>query len=315
MSQDHGLPLVSIVIPVFNGSDYVREAIDSALAQTWPSVEVIVVNDGSTDDTEAICLNYGDRIRYFHKKNGGQSSALNYGINQMKGLYFSWLSHDDLYLPGKVERQVNAASGKEDIIIYSDWMSVNAAGEPISLTQIRDADVSGFRYRLITKNPYHGCSMLVPAVAFRELGLFDTSIPLTSDVDLWFRFAGKYPFIHVPEVLVKGRVHSGQVSVKKYRAHQRESDRFYTRCLKELSDPEIMDGSGEADLRRALAILARNFARREYFRASTAVLRRLRKAGISPLSLMAEKVRCRILYQKKHWKNRLKYGWLKGRFS
>lgn len=311
MSQ--GFPLVSIIIPVFNGSDYVREAIESALEQTWPAVEVIVVNDGSTDDTEAICLAYGERIRYFSKENGGQSTALNFGIERMQGRYFSWLSHDDLYLPEKLERQVNAASGKEDIIIYSDWMSVNAAGEPLSETRIRDADVSGFRYRLITENPYHGCSMLVPAKAFRELGVFDTGIPLTSDVDLWFRFAGKYPFIHVPEVLVKGRVHTGQVSVKKYKAHRKESDKFYARCLVEMSDLEILEGSGQRDLRKAFALLARNFSRREYRRASRRALRRMRRAGASPAQMVIEELRCLWLYQWKHMKNKLKYGWLKGR--
>ena len=70
-----------------------REAIDSALAQTYERVEVIVVNDGSTDGTEQIALSYGERIRYFRKENGGVSSALNLGIKEMKGEYFSWLSH------------------------------------------------------------------------------------------------------------------------------------------------------------------------------------------------------------------------------
>ena len=75
-------PLISIVIPVYNGSNFLREAIDSALAQTYKNIEIIVVNDGSADDgeTERIALSYGDKIRYFKKENGGVSSALNYGI-------------------------------------------------------------------------------------------------------------------------------------------------------------------------------------------------------------------------------------------
>ena len=83
-------PLVSIVIPVYNGSDYLREAIDSALAQTYANIEVLVINDGSKDNgaTESIALSYGDRIRYFNKENGGVASALNMGIEQMKGDYF-----------------------------------------------------------------------------------------------------------------------------------------------------------------------------------------------------------------------------------
>ncbi|MEE0675231.1 MAG: glycosyltransferase family A protein, partial [Ruminococcus sp.] len=104
-------PLVSIVIPVFRGEPYLREAIDSCLSQTYPNIEIIVVNDGSDDDgrTDAIARSYGDKIRYYAKENGGVSSALNFGISQMRGEWFSWLSHDDVFLPDKTEKQVNAA--------------------------------------------------------------------------------------------------------------------------------------------------------------------------------------------------------------
>ena len=102
------LPLVSIIIPIYNGSNYMREAIDSALAQSYKNCEVIVVNDGSDDNglTEKIALSYGNKIRYFYKENGGVSSALNFGIKQMKGIYFSWLSHDDRYYRDKVKKQI-----------------------------------------------------------------------------------------------------------------------------------------------------------------------------------------------------------------
>src|SRR5256885_962105 len=94
-------PLVSIVIPVYNGSNFLRQAIDSALAQTYQNREIIIVNDGSRDDgkTEAAALSYGDKIRYAAKPNGGCGSALNHGIGLMRGDYFSWLSHDDVYYP------------------------------------------------------------------------------------------------------------------------------------------------------------------------------------------------------------------------
>lgn len=83
-------PLVSIIIPVYNGSNYMREAIDSALAQTYSNIEIIVVNDGSNDDGETrnIALSYGDKIRYFEKENGGVSTALNLGIKNMGGIFF-----------------------------------------------------------------------------------------------------------------------------------------------------------------------------------------------------------------------------------
>jgi glycosyltransferase involved in cell wall biosynthesis len=103
-------PLVSIVIPVYNGSNYLSEAIDCCLNQTYPHVEVIVVNDGSNDGGKSheIAISYGSKISYYEKENGGVSSALNLGIEKMKGQYFSWLSHDDLYLPQHIETQIEA---------------------------------------------------------------------------------------------------------------------------------------------------------------------------------------------------------------
>ena len=99
-------PLVSIVIPVYNAEKYIERALKSLINQSYKNIEVIVVNDGSTDNTEKIVKKYVDKIRYFYKENGGVASALNLGIKNMKGEYFSWLSHDDVYYTNKIERQI-----------------------------------------------------------------------------------------------------------------------------------------------------------------------------------------------------------------
>ena len=116
-------PLVSIIIPVYNGSNYMREALDSALAQTYSNIEILVVNDGSNDGgkTRDIALSYGDRIRYLEQeKNGGVSTVLNMGIRAMRGEYFSWLSHDDVYYPEKIQAEIDAlrAAGNMDAVVY-----------------------------------------------------------------------------------------------------------------------------------------------------------------------------------------------------
>ncbi len=102
-------PKISIVIPVYNGANYLKEAIDSALSQDYGNYEVIVVNDGSNDngETEKIALSYGSNIRYFKKENGGVATALNLAIEKAEGEYVSWLSHDDAYFPNKLSCQVN----------------------------------------------------------------------------------------------------------------------------------------------------------------------------------------------------------------
>jgi len=100
--------MISVIIPVYNGANYLREAVESALAQTHPDVEVIVVNDGSNDGgaTHDVALSFRSRIRYIEKANGGVASALNAGIREMRGDFFSWLSHDDVFYPEKLARQV-----------------------------------------------------------------------------------------------------------------------------------------------------------------------------------------------------------------
>ena len=100
-------PLVSIIIPVYNGENFVIEAIESALNQTYENIEVIVVNDGSVDRTEELITPYLRRLKYIKKENGGVSSALNLGIKESQGEYVSWLSHDDIYYPEKIKKQIN----------------------------------------------------------------------------------------------------------------------------------------------------------------------------------------------------------------
>ena len=98
-------PLISVLIPVYNGSNYLEEALESVLEQTYSNYEIIVVNDGSNDEgkTKKIALKYENKIRYFEKENGGVASALNYGISKANGDYISWLSHDDIYNENKLK--------------------------------------------------------------------------------------------------------------------------------------------------------------------------------------------------------------------
>ena len=118
-------PKVSIIIPVYNGSDFMKEAIDSAINQAYKSIEIIVINDGSKDDgkTKNIALSYGNNIRYFEKENGGVATALNLGIKEMTGEYFSWLSHDDYYYPKKIEKQINFLKKQKnkEMILFSNY--------------------------------------------------------------------------------------------------------------------------------------------------------------------------------------------------
>ena len=245
-------PKISIVIPAYNASNYLAEAIDSALAQTYPNIEIVVVNDGSKDDgaTERVALSYGNRIRYFSKENGGSSSALNMGIANMTGEWFSWLSHDDLYTPEKIQKQVayieslkidQAELSKH--IFFSASELIDAKGNTIRSCNVNQARKLAMRIDAFPHNGYliaeptvyafHGCSCLVHKDAFADIGTFDEKLRLLNDVDFWFRmYAAGYRVHYIPEPLVKGRVHEKQVSKTiGYSYHNPEQDMFWNRSL------------------------------------------------------------------------------------
>ncbi len=211
-------PLVSIIIPVYNGAEYLAEAIDSALAQTYFPIEILVVNDGSCDDgrTEQVMRRYGDRIHALSKANGGVSSALNAGIAHMRGDYFSWLSHDDVYLPGKIEAQMAAVEGREHVIALCSGSLMDQAGHAMWHPMKRlhgELDGANLFRRFIRGCTLNGLGFLIPKKAFDEVGLFDESLRYLQDLDMWLRLMRtSYTFVCQPRLLVKTRVHRGQVS-------------------------------------------------------------------------------------------------------
>lgn len=208
-------PLVSIVIPVYKGANFLAEAIDSALAQTYKNIEVIVVNDGSPDNgaTERVALSYGDRIRYIYKENGGVSTALNTGIREMRGDYFSWLSHDDLYESTKIEKQVAQIQSANDIILCSGTL-INEKGNPIiHYTKTISGRLNGVELfkNVLCGYCLNGLGFLIPKHVFEKEGGFDESLHYMQDMDMWFRCMWKdYTFVCQKDLLVKSRIHAGQ---------------------------------------------------------------------------------------------------------
>lgn len=239
-------PLVSIVIPVYNGSNYLREALGSALSQTYKHLEIIVVNDGSQDDTESIALSYGDRIRYFAKENGGTSTALNLAIENMKGEYFSWLSHDDLYYPQKIEKEVEALSkleNKDTIIICDvDGMTDHTKTFRTALYQEhRDAYPSrndSYLYPVVY-NKTHGCTHLISKKVFETVGLFDVTSRVAHDFEFYYRAFAKFPHFYLNEVLVTARDSSNRQGKRSHARGNIEYSLLYIDILEHLSDEEI----------------------------------------------------------------------------
>jgi len=256
-------PKISIIIPAYNASNYLGEAIDSALAQTYTNTEIIVVNDGSTDDdsTERLALSYGGRIRYYSQENGGSSSALNLGIAHMTGEWFSWLSHDDLYVPQKLEQQLRYMESLNipteqlpDHIFFSASEFINAKGKTLRYPReaqslameqkLRTIPHNGYLIAEPTVHNFHGCSCLIHKNVFAREGGFDENLRLINDLDFWFRlYKAEYTIHFQPQPLVKGRLHEQQVSRSiGFSYHNAEQDMYWRRSLDWLLEHYPQDG-------------------------------------------------------------------------
>ncbi|HWT73637.1 MAG TPA: glycosyltransferase [Mobilitalea sp.] len=238
-------PMVSIIIPVYNGSNYLREAIDSALNQDYDNYEIIVVNDGSIDQgkTEEIALSYEDKIRYYWKENGGVATALNYGISKMKGEYFSWLSHDDIYYPDKLSAQIKALydSGDLTALVYSDYdlwdmnrdITCNTAFQTYySMEQLTNSVFPVLQWLTLS------CTPLVHKSCFDRVGLFDEGLITAQDYDMWFRLFryGKSVFVYKP--LLKSRMHA-ESGTNTIECFKEELGKVVIKSLLQLSESEI----------------------------------------------------------------------------
>jgi glycosyltransferase involved in cell wall biosynthesis len=242
-------PLVSIVIPVYNGANYLRESIDSALGQTYENIEVIVVNDGSSDggETERIALSFGDKIKYFSKNNGGTSSALNLGINKMSGDYFCWLSHDDLYRPRNIETQIETLATKTNkkTIMMTELDCINSnyeiTIETTNYMEHRDAWPKRNEFNLypVIYMNLHGCQLMFHKDIFEEVGLFNEDLLVAQDYEFFFRAFKVFPNALIPEVLGTARDSENRQGRRLKNLANEEYSALFFEAVDALSDAEI----------------------------------------------------------------------------
>lgn len=268
-------PKVTIIIPVYNGCNFLAEAIDAALTQTYDNCEIIVVNDGSKDDgaSERIALSYGERIIYYSKDNGGVSSALNYAFERMTGEWFSWLSHDDLYYPEKIEKQVaflneliekNPSVNLNKITIRCATESIDKEGKVIRVPSYRNVPLHEEPIDTIINNIYSyrlsGCSFLLPSACIADVGLFDESIRTVSDVEYWYRllFSGYEFYCLSDDILVKNRSHGKQVGKTKISLFDQELNDLHIKIADRLL---AQNGDKELTKRVYLGVISRKMKR------------------------------------------------------
>ncbi|HQX48882.1 MAG TPA: glycosyltransferase [Planctomycetaceae bacterium] len=185
-------PSVSVIIPVYNGAAEVCRAIDSALAQKDCDVEVIVLNDGSWDETESVLAEYGDRIRAVNQMNCGLSKTRNNGIALATGEWVAFLDHDDYWQPGKLSLQLEAARRTGFDVVYTNAGNFGDVARVAELRSEPDAMAEGDLLEpLLLDNFIVVSSVMVRRSVIQDIGGFDTSLPSVEDWDLWLKLSSR----------------------------------------------------------------------------------------------------------------------------
>ena len=209
-------PLVTVVIPTYNQAAYLEAAIRSVLEQDYPKVELVVVDDGSTDATPRILDGFGDAIVHLAQPNRGAANALNEGIRAASGPLVCWLSSDDVFLPGKLRRQVAAFLEEPDLgFCYTGFVTMDAEGR-----DLRDlSDVPTVHPDLFVSvywaNPVNGSTVMMPRAIFDEVGPFDETLRADVDGDMWLRVLKTHRARYLPGATLRYRVHGAALSADK----------------------------------------------------------------------------------------------------
>ena len=233
------IPLVTVLMPVYNGEKYLGEAIESILNQTFIDFEFLIIDDGSTDSSVDITKSYDDdRIRLIiNQKNLGQSATLNKGIDLAVGKYIARMDQDDVSFARRLQRQVQFLKKNPHICVVGSWVD-------------RHDEYNRTKGRIkLPMNKVHECGFWIfgygenvfshPTVMFRTkeivaLGGYEEDYDIAQDVDLWFRAAERgFRFTNIPEVLLSYRIHSGQGSKnsKTHEEHNKALARSMSRIL------------------------------------------------------------------------------------
>jgi glycosyltransferase involved in cell wall biosynthesis len=210
------MPTVSVIIPTYQRAHWVSEAIESVLAQTYKDYDIIVVNDGSTDNTAEVLNQFQNKIKIIEQENKGNSVARNIAIQNSQGQYIAFLDDDDRWMPNKLEKQIALLESNSKIgLSYSDmfffndkevFLELRGKKQPINLGRI------SWMLFLFGNSVPLASSVVVRREALDEIGLFDESLLRCEDYDLWLRISEKWLLYYLDEPLTMYRLSDLNIS-------------------------------------------------------------------------------------------------------
>lgn len=236
--QANNFPLVTVITPAYNQGIFLRETIESVLAQDYPNIELYVINDGSTDNTEEILKEYTGRIKWETQKNMGQTPTINKGWNLTNGEIITWLNSDDTYLPGAVRKGVEyLLSHPETGVVYGDTLVTESDGSP----REKSKDQSSFDYFLFVKN-CDNCivqpSSFIRRDVIKKVSDLDPVYYYFMDWDFWLRAGLYFKIDYIPELLSTYRMHAESKTVAQSKKAAPELEYMYNKYFSREDIPE-----------------------------------------------------------------------------
>jgi len=210
------MPLISVIIPVYNGQKTIRETIESVLKQTFTDFEIIVINDGSKDATLEVVERIQDpRIKLFSYPNAGQAASRNRGFSHAVGDFIAFLDADDLWTPDKLEAQLKALQDNPQAAVAYSWTDfIDESGKFLRPGAYLSVTGDVYKNLLVVNFLENGSNPLIHAQALTQVGEFDELLPPAEDWDMWLRLAARYQFVVVPSPQILYRQSTSSMSSK-----------------------------------------------------------------------------------------------------
>jgi glycosyltransferase involved in cell wall biosynthesis len=252
--------LVSVIVTTYNRRDFLENALQSVLDQDYPDREVIVIDDGSTDGSQDVVRHIAE-VRYEWKENEGISSARNLGIALAQGDYVAFLDVDDLWKRKKLSAQVSRMEEEGVLVSYTDeiWLKNGRRLNQRKRHQKRSGHIYEYCLPLCIISP---SSVVMRKAVFSEVGLFDETLPVCEDYDMWLRVCCRYPVLCIPQpLIIKRGGHTDQLS----RSHE-VMDRFRIKGLLKILESGFLTSAQAVttvtELRKKCLIVAKGAEKR-----------------------------------------------------
>jgi len=289
------MPKVSVIIPCYNASATIRETLDSLRCQTFRTFEVIVVNDGSTDDTGTILgiytKQFNEKLKIITQINKGQAVAKNVGIEHSSGEFIAFLDSDDLWAPDKLEKQYDYMQLNPGIAMsYTEAYKIDEKGECINTISANPAFRGKCFENLVLHNNIVASSVMVRRDVLDKVGFFDTELAACENWDLWISISRYYPINFIEHPLTFYRVHKDNMSknwTKMYRARLQVIDKHLSLRSNEPATFELR--------KKALFFLHRNFAK---LHIENLDLKKARRELIDAIKARPNDITCYLSYLK-----------------